>query len=392
MSIVNYKPFCETEIIFTTKEDMENKLIKMDVKDLVLVMSESSAHRWNMDTFIRKLKSKCESMLQGSFIWIKSIATNPTQVDIFNALKQVGNVQIDAIVVLGGGSAIDLAKGISAFHNLNYNINEITKSIKNKSYRNKIDFVDIIAIPSTAGTGSEITQWATIWDKDRNEKFSIDSPELKPKLAMIVPELTLTLPIDLTLSTGLDAMSHAMEAYWSKYTTPLVQDLAYRAIELIVKNLKKVVIEPQNLIVRENLCRASLLAGLAFSQTRTTACHSISYPLTMLYDIPHGFAVAITLEAVAKINRGNFPNDNELFKLFTMGENGKDTDIESNIGIMKWIDDTCEGIANLKLSYFGITKENIPDIIDRTFTTGRMDNNPVNLNREDVKKILQSVL
>ena len=388
---MNYKPFCETELLFTSKKGMENKLNEMDVKNIVLVMSESAAHRWNMDNFINGLKRKCKSKLKGNFMWIKSIATNPTQKDIFNALDQIGDVPVDAIFAFGGGSAIDLAKGISVFHSSNYSIEEITQSIKSKDYRDASEFVDIIAIPSTAGTGSEITQWATIWDKDKSGKFSIDAPELKPKLAIIVPELTLTLPNDLTLSTGLDAMSHAMEAYWSKYTTPLVQDLAYRAVELIVENLKRAVMEPQNLVVRERLCRASLLAGLAFSQTRTTACHSISYPLTMLYDIPHGFAVALTLEAVAKINRGNFPNDNELFKLFSMEVKGKYTNIESNIGIMKWIDDTCEGIIDLRLSNFGITKEDIPHIVDRAFTGGRMDNNPVELDQDDVKKILMSV-
>ncbi|HHW69948.1 MAG TPA: phosphonoacetaldehyde reductase, partial [Clostridiales bacterium] len=102
---MNYKPFCETEILFTTKEGMENKLSSMDVKNIVLVMSESSARRWNMDNFINGLKRKCESKLKGNFIWIKSIATNPTQRDIFDALKQIGNTPIDAIFVFGGGSA-----------------------------------------------------------------------------------------------------------------------------------------------------------------------------------------------------------------------------------------------------------------------------------------------
>mgnify|MGYP000952199027 CR=1 FL=1 len=256
----------------------------------------------------------------------------------------------------------------------------ITNLIKNKGYKGKT-FVDIIAVPSTAGTGSEVTQWATIWDENKEGKFSIDDINLKPKMALIIPELTLTVPIKMTLSTGLDAMCQAIEAYWSRHTNPIVQEISYRSVELIIQNLRKAVEKPEDLNIREKLCKASVLAALAFSQTRTTACHSISYPLTMLHGIPHGFAAAITLEAVGKINRGNFPNDEQLFQLFNNYQ-----------GIMNWIDITCEGIIDLRLSSFGIKEEDIPVIVSNAFTGGRMDNNPVDLSIDDVTEILKSIM
>ncbi|SET21604.1 alcohol dehydrogenase [Natronincola peptidivorans] len=379
---MNYKSFCNTEIVFSNKEELQEKLLFASAVNVVLVMSESSALRWNMMPFIEKLQDKCQA-LNGTVTWIKTVAANPIQRDVIKSLQQIGNKKIDLIIAFGGGSSIDLGKAISAFHNTEknnqYTINEITDSIKNKNYMEG-EFIDIIAVPSTAGTGSEVTQWATIWDEDKTGKFSIDHPRLKPKMAMIVPELTVSVPKEMTLSTGLDAMCQAIEAYWSKHTTPVVQEIAYRAIELVIMNLRKAVDKPDDIHVREKLCRASVLAGLAFSQTRTTACHSISYPLTLLYGVPHGLAASITLDAVGQINKDNFPNDQQLFKLFN--EYG---------GIMNWIDMACEGVINMRLSAFGIKEKDIPLIVEDAFTGGRMDNNPVDLSRDDVVNILESV-
>jgi len=380
---MDYKSFCSTEIVFSNKKELEQRLLSLGVINVVLVMSESSALRWNMIAFIEKLQAKCES-LNGMLTWIRTVSANPTQRDIFYSLQQIGNNQVDTIIAFGGGSGIDLAKGIGAFHssekNVKYTIDEVTNSIKNNKYKGG-EHVDIIAVPSTAGTGSEVTQWATIWDENKTSKFSIDDPLLKPKLSIIVPELTLSMSLNMTLATGLDAMCQAIESYWSKHTTPIVQEIAYRAVELIIQNLRKAIQQPDNINVREKLCRASVLAGLAFSQTRTTACHSISYPLTMLYGMPHGLAASITLDAVGQINKGHFPNDDKLFGLFT--EYG---------GMINWIDMVCEGVINMRLSAFGIMEKDILVIVDNAFTGGRMDNNPVDLSKVDVMGVLKSVL
>ena len=366
---MNYQPFCSTEIVYSNRAAMMNKLLSIeDAGNIVLVMSESSALRWNMLPFIEQLQRKRKT-LNATLTWIKKVPVNPTQKDIIRSLQQIGNKEIDLIIAFGGGSSIDLAKGISAFYsidkNTRYTIDEITDSIKHKFYKDTF-FIDIIGIPSTAGTGSEVTQWATIWDENKTGKFSIDTPELKPKMAIIVPELTLSMPAEMTISTGLDALCQAMESYWSRHTTPIVQQIAYRAVEISIKNLRNAVEHPDDISVRDNLCKASVLAGLAFSHTRTTACHSISYPLTMFYGVSHGLAASITLDAVGKINKGHFVNDKELFALF-----------EEHGGIKNWIDLVCEGVIDMRLSSFGIAERDIPVIVDNAFTGGRMDNNPV---------------
>lgn len=376
---MNYQPFCNTEIVFLNKNELKERISLLKEINIVLVMSESSALRWNMLSLIKGLEIKCE-LSSGNFTWIKTVPPNPTQIDIIKSLQQIGSEKVDIIIAIGGGSSIDLAKAISAFHNReknnNYTIDEIMANIKNKDYMEN-QFINIIAVPSTAGTGSEVTQWATIWDTKKMTKFSIDAPMLKPKCAIIVPELTLTMPLEMTISTGLDALCQAIESYWSKHTTPIVQEIAFRAIELIIINLKEAVEYPNDISAREKLCKASVLAGLAFSQTRTTACHSISYPLTMLYGMPHGLAASITLNAVGKINKGNFPNDHELFSLF-----------DKYGSITNWIDMVCDGVISMRLSTFGINEKDIHIIVDNAFTSGRMDNNPVDLSRDDVAKIL----
>ncbi|WP_339251367.1 phosphonoacetaldehyde reductase [Sporosarcina sp. FSL W8-0480] len=380
---MTYKPFCNTEIKFSNLKQLEQTLLEYTSSNIVLVMSKSSALRWDIENFIEEFKNKCEEV-NSSFIWISQVVANPTQSDIIEALEQIGNKDVDIIIALGGGSAIDLSKGVSTFYNVyqskRLTVETITDSITNKTYINN-NFIDIIAVPTTAGTGSEITQWATIWDMNKRRKFSIDNPGLKPKKAIIVPELTLTVPPMMTLATGLDTMCQAIEAYWSKHTTPVVQELAYRAVEIVIENLRTSVEQPGDVQSREKLCRASVLAGMAFSHTRTTACHSISYPLTMLYGVPHGLAVALTLDAVANINTNHFPNDKLLLALFN--EFG---------GIKDFIDYVCEGIVPMKLSTFGITDNDISIIVDNAFTGGRMDNNPVELSKQDVENILYSVI
>ena len=123
-----------------------------------------------------------------------------------------------------------------------------------------------------------------------------------------------------------------------------------------------------------------MLAGLAFSQTRTTACHSISYPMTMLYGVPHGLAAAMTLAQVAEKNRGHFENDGELFAVFAPYG-----------GIQHWLDTVCGGVVSLRLSGFGIAPDQIETLAEHSFTGGRMDNNPVDLTGEDVRTILCAV-
>lgn len=305
---------------------------------------------------------------------------------ICNYLKKI-DTKPDMIIAIGGGSSIDFAKVISAIYDLTDNgkitPEELITIITEKQYLKNTNTIPIIASSTTAGTGSDCTKWATVWDLDNTKKYSVDADYLYPKESWLIPELTLSLPKHLTLATGLDALSHACEAYWSVSTNKIVQRLARDAINLITEYLPLVLNDMTNLEYRKNVYLGAFFAGLAFSNTRTTASHSISYPLTLLYEIPHGYAVAITLFEVLKRNL-EYIEDLDLFI--------EAWNVESLNEISIWFEETTKDIQELKLSSFGVKEEEIDDIIKLTFTGGRMDNNPIIFDEKEVKQILLNVL
>lgn len=375
---MKFHSLCTSEIVFEDKESFCNRIYDLPVHNIVLVLDEALCGFIGLNEFVVDLQ------IRFAVRWIKTVPSNPTQADVYNALMKLEEFKPELIFAIGGGSAIDLAKAVSAMYSFSeriLEIDEITSAIKTKSYQSKNEFLDIIAVPTTAGTGSEVTQWATIWDVSREAKYSIDTPELKPKMAAIVTDFTLSLPKKTVLSTALDAVSHAAEAFWSKHTNPVAGDFALQAIRLITENLP---VAMQNLScyeVRKKLCRGALLAGLAFSQTRTTACHSISYPMTFLFGVEHGFAAAMTLEPIAMINRSAVENMEELLRLF-----------DPFGGIQNWIDNVCGNLLSLRLNTFGISEDDIPVLVEKAFTAGRMDNNPVDITPKQVEGILRSLL
>jgi len=150
---------------------------------------------------------------------------------------------------------------------------------------------------------------------------------------------------------------------------------------MMMTYLPQVLADPKNLEKRGYMSRGSLLAGMAFAKTHTTACHSISYAITMQYGVPHGIACCLTLDAVSKINREKTVLADDLFAMF-----------EKHGGLRKWLDDTA-ALANvtLRLKDLGIPREGIDRLVTQTFTKGRMDNNPVDISPEKVKEILESI-
>ena len=281
----------------------------------------------------------------------------------------------DLIIAIGGGSSIDLAKAISALYQ--YKNENILDLIKNKLYLDNSNHIPVIAVPTTAGTGSECTKWATIWDFDDCKKYSIDADYLYPAESWLVPELTVTMDRNMTLATGLDALAHAMESYWSVPSNAYTRVLARDSISIIRKYLPLVLNDLDNLEYRKQMLMGSFFAGLAFSNTRTTACHSISYPLTMMFGINHGFAAAIILFEVLKINWDYVKEKEQFLDVWQ----AKDLD-----DIKIWFDNVTEN--QLKLSNFGVKKEDIPYIVKEATTGGRMDNNPIVFNENEISDIL----
>ena len=206
---------------------------------------------------------------------------------------------VDAIVAVGGGSTLDTAKALMVGTESGRFDELLSLLAENRPFRPHA-VKRLIAVPTTAGTGSEVTPWATIWDRDPRHprKYSLHLDESWPQSAVIDPELMLTLPRTVTIQSGLDALSHALESIWNRNSNPISDTLAVSAARTVLSNLPALVEDLANLRLRERLALAALKAGLAFSNTKTALAHSISYEMTLRYGLPHGIACSFTLPMV----------------------------------------------------------------------------------------------
>jgi phosphonate metabolism-associated iron-containing alcohol dehydrogenase len=312
------------------------------------------------------------------------IPSNPDVANISTALEKTVEFNFDAILAVGGGSVIDTGKVLAAFKNQQaQTVAELRQAIKQKAYLKDAVACPVWAVPTTAGTGSEVTSWATVWDKEENAKYSVDNLLLYPEIAIVDPVLTLGLSTTMTASSALDALSHATEAYWSKHTNEIVRIYALRAIELIAKNLADLLDKPHDLDLRAKIAYGSLFAGLAFSNTRTTACHSISYPLTLTCGLNHGVAVCLTLGKMLVKNEECLISKHDLLRAYGVthaaGVDGFILEILAKAGI------------SARLRDYGVSPDALEDIADRSFTPGRMDNNPADIDKEFILKLLENI-
>jgi len=203
----------------------------------------------------------------------------------------------ELIVAVGGGSAIDTAKALMVGTASGRFGDLVAALAAGKAFvpaRSKM----LIAVPTTAGTGSEVTPWATIWDRERQLKHSLHLKETWPSIALIDPELMLSLPPSVTLQSGLDALSHALESIWNVNANPVSDVFAVAAVHEILVTLPLLMAQPGEIDLRGRMALAALKAGMAFSNTRTALAHSISYEMTLRYGLPHGIACSFPLPMV----------------------------------------------------------------------------------------------
>jgi alcohol dehydrogenase len=196
------------------------------------------------------------------------------------------------IVALGGGSAIDTAKALAAARG---DYQALRRALEPGQMPAGPAALPVIAVPTTAGTGSEVTSFAVIWDQARGRKLSLDRPDLFPEVALVDPDLTLGAPAPLAVATGLDALSHALESLWNRNANPISSSLAVTAAREIIEVLPARIAAPEDPEPATRMSRAALLAGLAFSNTRTTLAHAISYELSLRLGLAHGIACSFSL-------------------------------------------------------------------------------------------------
>ncbi len=264
-----------------------------------------------------KVRAHCAA---SNLVVLDQITPNP-ELDEIEEMAQnlMQGASIQQIVAIGGGSVMDTAKVLAAMLPI---ISQVTRPL-HRHFREQKPVcwgasLPLITVPTTAGTGAEVTPFATIWDRTTHSKYSLSGDFMFPNLALLDVELTLTLPDDETLNGALDALSHALESLWNRNRTPISCLYAQSAIDKICFALPLLLQRPTAQHARAELQQASLLAGLAISQTRTAIAHSISYPLTSHYGVPHGIACSFTLPALIElcVTQRLLP-DNELCLLIT---------------------------------------------------------------------------
>ncbi|MFI3238579.1 MAG: iron-containing alcohol dehydrogenase family protein [Lachnospiraceae bacterium] len=276
----------------------EGEILK--IKELATKLSVSNGMLVS-DPFFTKngLADKIIEQAQGVVTTIYSdVSPNPDVSEVDACAKQIRAQKIDFVIALGGGSALDLAKAAASVCLTENSI----KEYHGTGIAMPLEHLPIIAVPTTAGTGSEVTCVSVLTDHSNGKKSPIVSNGFYPTYAIIDPELTYTMPPYITASTGIDVLSHALEGYWSKGNQPICDALAIHALKLVFEYLPKAYANGEDKVAREKMCEASLIAGLAFTLPKTTSSHACSFPLTNIYKIPHGEACGLTLDYFARIN------------------------------------------------------------------------------------------
>lgn len=305
------------------------------------------------------------------------------------AADQIKKASADLVIGIGGGSPIDISK-ISAI---------LAKNDGDLSAFVGIDLIpepglQTIIVPTTAGTGSEVTPIVILSDTGEKLKKGIVSPYLFPATAILDPELCIGLPPHITAATGMDAFIHAVEAYTSNNANDFTDLLAARAIGLIHANIRTAFANGSDIKAREAMLEGSLLAGMAFANAGVTAVHAFAYPIGAEFHIPHGVANSIMLNPVMAFNiMGNLDKFARLAIL--LGENT--AGLSQKASALKALESMEELICDLnipnRLSGFGITDTDIPMLAKGVMKVTRLlTNNPRTLTVEDAEAIYRNVL
>lgn len=274
------------QIVFGNKKVNELKKYTQGMKRILLVVGPF----FSKSFLVEEIRHECNVVDV-----FDRISPNPDVTEVNECSRLIRDKEIDGIIAIGGGSTLDLAKAASVAVDAIEEYHWGGKNIPDAH-------VPVIAIPTTAGTGSEVTSVSVLTDRKLGRKAPISSLSFFPELAIVDPELTWTLPPYQTAVCGIDVLCHAVEGYWSKGHQPICDALAVHAIKLVFEYLPIAYSQPRHSLAREKMAEASVIAGMAFTLPKTTSSHACSFPLTNTYGIPHGEACGLTLDYFAKVN------------------------------------------------------------------------------------------
>lgn len=251
--------------------------------------------------------TECKTYLEGAnvdHVTYVDIDSEPTDQYVNASLHLLQNEACDVVIALGGGSCIDTAKAVVV---LATNGGDISDYMNGKTIAKK-KALPLLAVPTTAGTGSEATDVTVITNTTNDVKMMIKQPAFMPEVAIVDPVLTVSSPRGITAATGIDALTHAIEAYISRKAQPFTDTLALSAIQLIVENIRESYYNGENLEARGKMAYGAMLAGAAFSNSSVCLVHGMSRPIGALFHVPHGISNAMLLPAVLEFSQATCTN------------------------------------------------------------------------------------
>ncbi len=277
------------------------------------------------------------------------------------------------VIGLGGGSALDVAKATAGLYHLDLD----TQACMDQKVFERAN-IPFVGIPTTAGTGSEITLNAVLYSETTKNKQSIAAPWFQAEIALVDSELTVSMPPALTAATGMDALTHAVESYTSKVANEATRALALQAIEAIGKGLVAACEDGENRTARLHMAKGSALAALAFSQTGVGIAHAISHPLGAEFHIPHGVANAILLPEAIRFNRVVCESDYQAIAQALGME-------DAEAGIRDWLNRLP---IPKTLAEAGYERGREASVLEKTFLSRSLKKNPREASREDVLALI----
>ncbi len=324
-----------------------------------------------------KIIRESEGMIVASF---GEISPNPDVTEVDACADVIRRENIGFVVALGGGSPMDCAKAAASV--------ALTEDSIRKYHGTGVALPEahlpLIAIPTTAGTGSEVTCVSVLSDHANGKKAPIVSEGFYPAAAIIDPELTYTMPPQVTAGTGIDVLSHAIEGYWSKGHQPICDTLAIHAARLVFEYLFRAYENPQDEEAREKMCEASVIAGLAFTLPKTTSSHACSFPLTNIYRIPHGEACGLTLDHFIRINAHGEGGERVEYLAHELGFTDADALADAVLELKRKMGLRCD-LHDLNLS-----DEQIAELV-RISRHSNLYNNPVEITDEMLEEIYRTL-
>lgn len=337
-----------------------------------------------------QLKKTIKSITEAGFTYdvYKNESVEPTYNYLESFRRQFAGKTYDCLIGIGGGSAMDLAKGIAVL------LNNAGPAISYRGFPElKHRPLPVIAIPTTAGSGSEATYNAVFTDSREKRKLGINSILNFPVCAIVDPSFTLSCPAPVTSSSGTDALVHTLESYLHKNHTPISRLYSKEAFRLLFNNLKKVLDEPQNIEVRANLAMGAYLAAIALINAGSGAAGAFSYPLGAVYGVAHGHAGAIFLSGITRINVGKgYLDYAQLYDLIEDADKSLSIK-EKNLEFANQIHLLMDKLQIPdKLSTFGLKNKDIEFMIGQYDVLKKaIDQNPLEITKSDITELMQEL-